>query len=136
MTVNTEFFLTRHPLLFLFRESCIKSLCCVCVLATVGDCARNIHQLSAVECIEYKFTDEKCRREIAVNNKTDIFLFATDKSSADVITGISEINVYVISYFAGNIKRMLNKQFAEFMSLILGCNAERSERRTDYYCCT
>lgn len=96
MTVNTEFFLTRHPLLFLFRESCIKSLCCVCVFATVGGCARNIHQLSAVECIWYKFTDEKCRREIAVNNKTDIFLFATDKSSADVITGISEISSYCL----------------------------------------
>lgn len=76
MTVNIEFFLTGHPLLFLFRESWIKCIYCVSVITTIGSGTWNIHQLSAVRDIWYKFTPEKICREITGTDKAYILLFA------------------------------------------------------------
>ena len=104
MAVDVKLFLAWHPFLLLWLEGLVKSLNCGSVLTAVGGGTRNIHPLSAVKSTGNKFADKKCRREVAVNNKADIFPFTAYKTSADIITRIAEIDIHIVAYFAGNIK--------------------------------
>ena len=49
MTINIEFLLARHPLLFFGWEGRVKGFDSGGVLAAVGGGGRNIHPLSAVK---------------------------------------------------------------------------------------
>ena len=129
MTVNVEFLLTWHPLLFFFGESLIKTCYRVSILATIGSGTGNIHPLSAVKCIRHKLAYKKCSWEIAVNNKTYVFLFATYKAAADIVSRISKINVHIVSHFSCNIKRMFYQNFPELLPLIFRGNAKRAKRK-------
>ena len=64
MTINVEFLLARHPLLFLWRKSCIKCLDRGNVLTAVCGGGGDIHPLFAVQHVRNKLANEKRRREV------------------------------------------------------------------------
>ena len=104
MTVDVKLLLARHPLLFLFGEGGIKGIYCGSVLTAIGGGTRNIHPLPAVKSTGHKLTDEKSRREVAVNNKADIFPFTAYKASPYIIAGITKNDIHIVAHFAGNFK--------------------------------
>lgn len=128
MTIDVEFLLARHPLLFLCWKSGVECFDCIDILTAIGGGTGDIHPFSAVKCAGNKLTDKKCRWEVTVRDKTNIFLFATNKPTADIVARIAEVNVHIITHLACNIKRMLDQHFAELQPLILRCNAKRSKR--------
>ena len=117
MTVNVKLLLTGHPLLFHGRKRRIERLHSVDVLTAIRGCGRDIHPLLALKRIRNKLANQKRRGIITIDNKAHVLLFAAYKSSADVVAGISEVDVYVISHAARNIKGMLNEQFSQFLPL-------------------
>lgn len=53
-------------------------------------------------------------RVVSVHNKADILLFATHKASANVVTRIAEIDVYIVAHLACNLKGMAQSRFYDF----------------------
>ena len=74
-----------------------------------GGSAGGVRPLLNVQRTGDKLTDQKCRGEIAVHHKADIFLFVAYESAADIVAGVPEIDVYIISHFPCNFKRVLNE---------------------------
>ena len=102
MTIDIEFLLARHPLLFFGWECRIKGFDSSSVLTAIGDGGRNIHPLFAVKSARYKLADEKCCWEVAVTNKAHVLLFTAYKSTTNVVARIAELLPLI---FGSNAKR-------------------------------
>lgn len=127
MTIDVEFLLARHPLLFLGRKSRIKCLNSSCILTAIGGSRRNKHPLFAVKHVWNKLANEQCRWEVAVHNKTYVLLFAAHEAATDVVARIAEDDVHVISHLSRHLKGMLNQNLAQLLPLIFRHNAKRSK---------
>ena len=98
MTIDIELFLAWHPL-FLFRwESGVKGFDSICVLTAVGGGGGNIHPLFAVKHSGNKLCHKQSCGEVAGGDKADVLLFAAYETAADVVSGIAEINVHIVSH--------------------------------------
>ena len=100
MTIDIEFLLAWHPLLFFRWECRVERFNSGSILTAVGGGRWNVHPLSAVERIRYKLANEKRRWEVAVNHEADVLLFAAHKSTADIVARIAEIDVYIVAHLA------------------------------------
>ena len=107
MTIDIEFLLARHPLLFFWWECRVKGFDSGGVLAAVGGGGRNVHPLSAVKRARNKFRNEQGGGEVTVHNKANVLLFAAHKSTADVVAGIPKIDVHIVTHLARDLKGMV-----------------------------
>ena len=108
MAIDIELLLTWHPLLFLRREGCIKGFNCRKILAAISSGGGNIHPLFSVKNVWHKLTDKQGGGKVAIRNKADVLFLAADKSAADVVSGIAEVDIDVIAHLARRIKGMLD----------------------------
>ena len=128
MFINIKLFLAGHPGFFFLGEVGVKGGNGIGIVTAVGGGAGNIHPLFAIKRAGLQFADEKGGGVVTLYHKTHVFLFAADKSAADVVSGVAEIDVDIVAHFACCIKRMLDQNFAELLSLVLGCHAKRPKR--------
>ena len=118
MAVNIEFLLTGHPSLLLRREGGIKGLYCGGVIAAIGGGAGDIHPVLSGKRTGDQFRNQKRCRIVTGDNETDILLFAADKAPADIISGVSEIDVYIVTHLFRSFKGMLDEDLTIFLPLV------------------
>ena len=70
MTIDIEFLLAWHPLLFLGWKGGVECLNCGGIVAAIGGGTGDVHPLFAAKCTGNKLTDKKCRREVTVHKHT------------------------------------------------------------------
>ena len=128
MTIDVEFLLARHPLLFLWWKCRIEGFHGGNVLAAIRGSGRNIHPFFAVQHVWNKLTNKECRWEVAFTNKAHVLLFAAHKSTADVVPRIAEVDIHVVAHLACNLKGMLDQKFSKLLPLVFRRNTKRSER--------
>ena len=64
MTIDVEFLLAGHPLLFLGRKCGVEGVNCDNVLTAIGGSGGYIHPFLAVQHVRNKLANEKRRREV------------------------------------------------------------------------
>ena len=116
-----------HPLLFFGWKCGIELGDGIFIVTAIGCSAGDIHPLFALKCALYKFCDEQCRGIVAWGNKADVLLFAAYKSTADIVSGIAEIDINIVAHLASDLKGMLNKDLAELLPLILWSDTKRTK---------
>ena len=61
-----------------------------------------------------KLRHEQSRWEVALTHKADVLLFEAHKSTADIVAGIPQIDVHVVTHLARDFKGMLNQELVLF----------------------
>ena len=127
MPIDVEFLLAGHPLFFLVWESYIKGFHGSCILAAIRSGAGDVHPVLAFQRAGNQFGHQQGSGEITGNHKADIFLFAADKSAADIVARITEVDVHIITHLASYRKGMLDQDLAKLLPLIFRRNTQRAE---------
>ena len=127
MPINIEFFLAGHPFLFLGREGGIKGFDCDGILTAISGGTGDVHPVFTFQRPGNQFCHQQGRGEIAGDHKADILLFAADKSTADIVAGISKIDVHIVAHIASHLKGMLDQDLAKLLPLIFRRNTQRAE---------
>ena len=110
MTVDVELLPARHPLLFFGGECRVEGFDSSGVLTAIGSGGGNIHPLPPVKRARNKLRHEQSRWEVALTHKADVLLFEAHKSTADIVAGIPQIDVHVVTHLARDFKGMLNQE--------------------------
>ena len=104
MAIDIKLLLAGDPLLLLWREGCIECFDCGGILTAISGGTGDVHPVFTFQRPGNQFCHQQGGGEITGNNKADILLFAADKSAADIVARIAEIDVHIVAHFAHNFK--------------------------------
>ena len=127
MAVNEEFLLAGHPFLFLGRELGIECRNGGGILAAICGGTGDVHPVFALQGAGDQFGHQQGGGEIAGDDEADIFLLTADKTAADIVAGIAEVDVHIVAHPAGCLEGMLDEDLAQLLPLEFRRNTEGAE---------
>ena len=127
VAVNVELLLAGHPFLFFGRKLGIESGDGGVVLTAVCGGAGDVHPVFALQRAGDQFGHQQGGGEIAGDNEADIFLLTADKTAADIVAGVAEVDVHIVTHPAGRLEGMFDEHLAQLLPLEFRGNAERAK---------